>query len=71
MKEVLSRCGFKCFAERELPEKSTRGEYNYLLVIHYKNGKKTIKIGTTNNMAHIGRISPSVGFLLTSQNILL
>ena len=51
MKEVLSRCGFKCFAERELPEKSTRGEYNYLLVIHYKNGKKTIKIGTTNNMA--------------------
>ena len=41
----------KCFAERELPEKSTRGEYNYLLVIHYKNGKKTIKIGTTNNMA--------------------
>lgn len=51
MKEVLSRCGFKCFAEKELPEKSTRGEYNYLLIIHYKNGKKTIKIGTTNNMA--------------------
>lgn len=50
MKEVLSRCGFKCYAEKELPEKSKRGEYNYLLVIHYKNGKKTIKIGTTNNM---------------------
>ena len=49
MREVLKRKTHRVFGVRDLPQKSERGEYNYLLTI-YDPDKLIIKIGTTNNM---------------------
>lgn len=69
---VLERCGNKVFAEKELPTKSKKGEYNYLILIHSDDSKiKIIKIGTTNNIArrmyeHLGYYRKDITILWIS-----
>lgn len=48
---VLKRNSNNVFYDKELPQKSNKGEYNYLILIHSNNDKtKIIKIGTTNDI---------------------
>lgn len=39
----------RVFSDKKLPKKSERGEYVYLITIHYPD-KNVFKIGTTNNV---------------------
>lgn len=49
MKKVLTRNNNWVKCEYELPKKSEKGEFNYVLRIH-ERGKRVIKIRTTNDM---------------------